>query len=162
MIHDLSNLLGANGNGIQLRLYSEFPFQNRGGRVLDRFAKDASLFLKTSPDGVFIRTDLEGEQKTVRVAVADKMIESACVNCHNTHPDTRKDVWKLNDVRGVLEIIAPIDIQMNNNENLISLRVESSPCHAGLDPASSLRNILKLHKIPCQARNDTTFVSYCL
>ncbi len=44
----------------------------------------------------------------------------------------------------------------------INLRVESSPCHAGLDPASSLRNILKLHKIPCQARNDTTFVSYCL
>ncbi len=46
--------------------------------------------------------------------------------------------------------------------NIMNLRVESSPCHAGLDPVSSLRNILKLHKIPCQAPNDTTFVSYCL
>ena len=33
----------------------------------------------------------------------------ACINCHNTHPDTPKSDWKKNDVRGVLEIIHPMD-----------------------------------------------------
>jgi PAS domain S-box-containing protein len=32
-----------------------------------------------------------------------------CVDCHNTHPDSPKKDWKEGDVRGVLEIIRPLD-----------------------------------------------------
>jgi len=56
----------------------------------------------------------------VRVAVADKMVAQACVNCHNSRPDTPKDDWKLNDVRGVLEIISPIGTQLANNSAMLN------------------------------------------
>ena len=36
-------------------------------------------------------------------------MEAGCVSCHNTHPDSPKTNWKLGDVRGVLEIIRPLD-----------------------------------------------------
>ena len=34
----------------------------------------------------------------------------SCVNCHNTHPTSPKTDWKTGDVRGVLEVILPLDI----------------------------------------------------
>ena len=34
---------------------------------------------------------------------------AGCVSCHNTHPDSPRIDWKLGDVRGVLEIIRPLD-----------------------------------------------------
>ena len=36
-------------------------------------------------------------------------MESSCVACHNTHPDTPKDDWKVGDVRGILEITKSLD-----------------------------------------------------
>ncbi len=111
VIHDLSALL-ANSKGIQLRLYSSFPFPNRKDRVLDDFAREALLFFETNPGGTFVKTDLTKGNELARVAIADKMVASSCVACHNTHPQTPKKGWKLGDVRGVLEVIVPINYQM--------------------------------------------------
>ena len=36
-------------------------------------------------------------------------MQSSCVSCHNNHPDSTKTDWKEGDVRGVLEIIRPLD-----------------------------------------------------
>ena len=36
-------------------------------------------------------------------------MRAACVDCHNTHPDTPKFDWKVGDVRGVLEIRHPLE-----------------------------------------------------
>ena len=44
----------------------------------------------------------------LRFATADLMRPS-CINCHNTHPETPKNDWKVGDVRGVLEVVQPID-----------------------------------------------------
>src|SRR4029453_5967632 len=38
------------------------------------------------------------------------LMRPGCVNCHNTHADSPKMGWKTGDVRGVLEIILPLDI----------------------------------------------------
>lgn len=35
-------------------------------------------------------------------------MEAGCVSCHNTHPDSPKRDWKVEDVRGALEIIHPL------------------------------------------------------
>jgi two-component system CheB/CheR fusion protein len=40
------------------------------------------------------------------------MTSDECVNCHNSHPLTPKNDWKLGDVRGVLEVRVPIDDQL--------------------------------------------------
>ena len=121
LIHDMSELLSKkSGENVKLKLYSEHPFPNRKDRTLDEFGKQALTSFKTDPNLVFVRQDkLEG-MDVVRVAVADKMIAQACVNCHNSRPDTPKNDWKLNDVRGVLEIISPVSTQLANNNSMLN------------------------------------------
>lgn len=36
-------------------------------------------------------------------------MRASCVECHNTHPQTPRDGWKTVHVRGVLEVIHPMD-----------------------------------------------------
>lgn len=122
MIHDLSELYDKNNTGIKLRLYSEWPFPNRKSRVLDDFAKGAIKAFKSNPDAAYARKQTLDGIETVRVALADKFQAEGCVNCHNSHPDTPKNDWKLGDVRGVLEVIFPIDDQLAGNR-LMVLRV---------------------------------------
>jgi methyl-accepting chemotaxis protein-like sensor/uncharacterized protein DUF3365 len=118
MIQDLSALIGQNQGGIQLKLYSSYPFPNRKGRVLDSFGNEALVFLKAHPDETFVRTELTSGHEVVRVAIADKLVADSCVSCHNSHPESPKTDWKLNDVRGVLEVIAPIHHQVKANSEL--------------------------------------------
>ena len=121
MIHDMSELLSKKGEDkIKLKLYSDFPFPNRQDRKLDSFGKDALAFFKTNPDDSFTRQETFGGQEVVRVALADKMVAEACVNCHNTRHDTPKNDWKLGDVRGVLEVISPIDTQLVANHSMVN------------------------------------------
>jgi class 3 adenylate cyclase len=44
----------------------------------------------------------------LRYAQADIM-KPSCVGCHNTRPDSPKRDWRVGDVRGVLEIVQPLD-----------------------------------------------------
>ncbi len=101
-IHDLSALLAKSDTSINL--YSQYPFPGRSGRQLDAFQTEAWTFLTENPDSVFSRQETRNGQEIVRVAVADRMAAQGCVNCHNSHPQTPKNDWKLGDVRGILEI----------------------------------------------------------
>jgi signal transduction histidine kinase len=44
----------------------------------------------------------------LRYAVAIRMGKN-CVSCHNSHPESPKTDWKVGDVRGIQEIIRPLD-----------------------------------------------------
>ena len=95
--------------GMQARLYSDFPFSwRKDGGPRDDFEREAIRQLRQFPDQPFYRfEDFQGRQ-SLRYAVADRM-GPGCVACHNTHPDSPKTDWKVGDVRGVLEIIRPLD-----------------------------------------------------
>ncbi len=116
MIHDLSELMAQEGT--QLRLYSAYPFPNRASRVNDEFANQAWDALSVDSSRSFIKVEkLKGIQ-TVRVGVADTMVAQGCVDCHNNHPQTPKNDWKLGDLRGVLEINIPIMKQLAAGRDL--------------------------------------------
>ncbi len=102
MIHELSALL--QNSGTALKLYSPYPFPNRKDRVMDKFGEDAWSFFQNNPNQTFFRTEALGDKTIVRVAIADRMVDQACVNCHNSVIGSPKTDWKLNDVRGVLEV----------------------------------------------------------
>lgn len=111
LIHDLSEAF--NDQGIMtLKLYSPFPFPNRRSRRLDDFGQQAWEILSRNPDQTYSRVETIDGHETVRVAVADTLNAQGCVSCHNSHPDTPKNDWSLNDVRGVLEVQIPIDAQI--------------------------------------------------
>ena len=123
MIHDLSKIISGDGSGMQLKLYSNYPFPNRASRTLDAFGKDALANFENGATGAYSRAENLNGKEVVRVAVADYMVADACVNCHNTRADTPKNDWKMGDVRGVLEVIIPIDDQIVASNNVIKVTI---------------------------------------
>jgi methyl-accepting chemotaxis protein len=102
MIHDLSKLL--ENNSTSIALYSAYPFPNRKSRQLDPFQQEAWDYLSKNPEATFTRQEVVDGKTIMRVAIADTMAAQGCVNCHNAHPQTPKNDWKLGDVRGILEV----------------------------------------------------------
>jgi serine/threonine protein kinase len=96
-------------SGMQVRVYSDLPFTNRtDGGPRDDFERRALARLREDPTRpVEEFTTLDG-RPVLRYATA-RVMEDRCVNCHNTHKYTPKTDWKAGEVRGVLEIIRPLD-----------------------------------------------------
>ncbi len=93
------------------RLYSDYPFTLRkGGGPKDEFESLALTTFRFAEDSSkpFVRFEKVDGRKSMRYAKAMVMKQS-CVNCHNTHPHSTKKDWKVNDVRGVREVIYPLD-----------------------------------------------------
>lgn len=105
----LGNQIGAGEFRTQTRLYSALPFPWRrvDGGLTDEFAKDAWESLTNRPGTPFYRFEELGGAPVLRYAVADRMRPS-CIACHNSYPDSPKADWQVGDVRGVLEVIAPL------------------------------------------------------
>jgi hypothetical protein len=95
--------------GSQVRLYSDLPFANRtDGGVRDQFEGEALAALRANPSEPFYHfEDIKG-RPSLRYATA-RVMKAACVECHNSHPDSPKKDWKVGDVRGVLEVVRPLD-----------------------------------------------------
>lgn len=106
----LGQRIGSHHSGTQSRLYSPYPFPWRGedSGLQDTFARDAWNHLQQNPETPFYRFGEYRGRPSLRYATADRM-KADCISCHNSHPDSPKTDWKLGDVRGVLEIIHPID-----------------------------------------------------
>jgi methyl-accepting chemotaxis protein len=120
-IHDLSAALRSNDTTISL--YSPFPFPDRKDRKLDDFQQQAWAYLNAHPDETFSRTEARDGREVVRVAVADKMSGASCIACHNSDPQSPKTDWKVNDVRGVLEVASVIDAQLAHGATLTHLMI---------------------------------------
>jgi signal transduction histidine kinase len=110
MIHDLSKLYEKKGT--TFTLYSAFPFPNRKDRQLDAFQLQAWRDLQVNPNKIVKKIVTTNEQVVLRVAISDQMQVQACVDCHNNHPLTPKNDWRLKDVRGVLETQLDITPQL--------------------------------------------------
>ena len=110
----LGRRIGDLGSGARTHLYSAYPFpwrEEENRRLFqDPFARNAWEYWQQNPDSdePFYRFEEFEGRVSLRYAIADRMRPS-CVDCHNSHPDTPKNDWDVNDVRGVLEIITPMD-----------------------------------------------------
>jgi len=95
--------------GMMVRLYSDYPFSSRrDGGPKDDFERDALNKLRSNAQEPFYRFEDYQNRPSLRYATARVMKES-CVRCHNTHENSTKKDWKVGDVRGVVEIIRPLD-----------------------------------------------------
>lgn len=95
--------------GMQVRLYSDYPFPGREGRRLDEWEERALRRLKENPGGEVAEFVTDGDHFGLRYATP-RLMQPSCLSCHND-PSTgspRTD-WKVGDVRGVLDIVRPLD-----------------------------------------------------
>jgi PAS domain S-box-containing protein len=105
----LGKRLSETASGMQVRLYSAYPFPWRAdGGPRDDFEREALRRLEAQPAQPFTRLEEFQGRQSLRYAIADRL-QSSCVSCHNHHPDSPKTDWQEGDVRGVLEVIFPLD-----------------------------------------------------
>jgi serine/threonine protein kinase len=107
---DVGKELGRSGkSGVLVRLYSDYPFRfSKDGGPADEFEWEALRSLRIDPDTPVHRFEDYNGVPALRYAIARRMKQS-CVDCHNNNPDSTKRDWRVGDVRGVLEIIRPLD-----------------------------------------------------
>jgi adenylate cyclase len=86
----------------QFRFFSDYPFKNRAPHGFDAFERQALENLRQDPNARLY--DVSGSifDRRVRL-VTPILMAAACVNCHNSHPDSPKRDWKVGDVRGIEE-----------------------------------------------------------
>ncbi len=124
---------------IKIGLFSPFPWPTRAGRVLDSFQQDAWNFLSRNPDSRFVRREVVDGREVLRVATGDRM-DASCVACHNTNALSPKRDWKVGDMRGIIEIVRPID-QITGGARLLSWKLVSGVLVAGLVLFAALSGI---------------------
>ncbi len=109
---DAGERISAGTSGMQVRLYSDFPWREDGGPK-DKFERTAlSELRKRAADDetghdYFEFTELDG-QPVVRYARAQFMQQS-CVNCHREEEQSPKRDWEVGDVGGILTVTRPLD-----------------------------------------------------
>ena len=158
---------------VKVGLVSPFPWPTRAGRVLDAFQREAWEKLSLDPGAHFERREVVNGREVLRVAVGDRM-DASCVACHNSNPQSPKRDWKVGDVRGIIEVVRPIDqitrgAQALSGHLVVGISIAGIVLFAALsalglklvrplrDLASSINNITggRLHeKVPHTNRVD--------
>jgi tRNA A-37 threonylcarbamoyl transferase component Bud32 len=106
---ELGKRIAGRGAGMQVRLYSDYPFIFRtDGGPKDDFEREALAQLRRQPDRPFYRFEDYNGRPSLRYATASRM-RASCIDCHNSHPDSPKRDWKEGDVRGAFEVIFPVN-----------------------------------------------------
>jgi PAS domain S-box-containing protein len=111
----LGERLSRDRPGAHLLLLSDYPFPSRASQrpPLDDFEQEALRALRADSQLKSVhRFEVYHGRPSVRYAIADRM-EQSCVDCHNAHPESPKRDWKVGDVRGIVEIIRPLDEQVS-------------------------------------------------
>jgi len=109
---ELGRVISEQQQNITYRFVSDYPFKNRASHQLDEFERKALESLRANPDQRIEESSLSLLSDSVRL-VAPVIMGSACVSCHNIHPESPKQDWKVGDVRGIQEIMITQPIAAN-------------------------------------------------
>ena len=102
---ELGNVIGRRGNNIQYRFVSDQVFAGRAPHRLDGFETAALESLREAGKSDNSVTQISGSilHRKIRMAVPVVM-GTACIACHNAHPQSPKRDWKVGDIRGIQSI----------------------------------------------------------
>ncbi len=103
------------GTGLEHRLISLWPIyeKNRPASNFERRGLEAVALDPTKPYTSIITKD---GRPYFQAIYADKAVSPSCLNCHNSHPLSPKQNYKLNDVMGGVVISFPLSQNQNDSE----------------------------------------------
>ncbi len=111
---ELGDVIDQRTDGIQYRFVSDFPFRRRAGHKLTDFETRALAAFRYSGSPSDAIVESNGSLLARKVSMAVPVIMgSACVSCHNTHPDSPKRDWQVGDVRGIQSVSVEQPIAAN-------------------------------------------------
>ena len=109
---ELGRVISEQQHNITYRFVSDYPFKNREPHLLDDFERNALASLRADPHQLV--SDVSNSLFNDRIRlVAPVIMGAACVECHNTHPESPKRDWKVGDVRGIQEVTITQPIAAN-------------------------------------------------
>jgi serine/threonine protein kinase len=108
---------GLDQSFLQLKVYSEHPFQRRNDSPPKyQFGKDALAFYRDAGKKGLPFNRIEKTRAGSRVLryATPLIMEDRCLKCHNDPrlyelDEFRKTDWKAGDIRGVLEVVCPLE-----------------------------------------------------
>jgi len=115
LVKELSELMSRNDT--TLSLVSPYPWPHRAERRLTAFEQQAWDEFQANPDKVVFREEIKDGKRLLRTAVADRMTTQACVECHNSDPQSARRDWKVGDVRAVFEVSRVIESVLSKAED---------------------------------------------
>lgn len=97
---------------------SDAPFRHRDRPRLDGFQADALRAFRQGEEPEFWRLE-DGASGYTRLRLAIPVVmESPCVACHNTHPDSPVRSWKVGDVRGIQDVSVDLKLAGQARDSL--------------------------------------------
>lgn len=101
-------LVAESGRGIRYRLIGLSPLYQRNAPATE-FERKALDLLRRQPERPITGVVSSGKKQYFQAIYPDRAVSSACVTCHNGHPSSPKQDFKLNDVMGGIAITIPLE-----------------------------------------------------
>jgi hypothetical protein len=100
-------VMARKGIGIRYRLISLWPI-NKQNIASSEFEKAGLGTILTHPTKPYTGFVNEGGARYFQVVYPDLAVTQACIGCHNSHQDSPKRDFKINDVMGAIVISIPV------------------------------------------------------
>jgi uncharacterized protein DUF3365 len=101
-------LVAESGRGIRYRLIGLSPMYQRNAPATE-FERKALTELQRQPDRPITGIVSSGKKQYFQAIYSDRAVSVACITCHNGHPLSPKQDFKLNDVMGGIAITIPLE-----------------------------------------------------
>ena len=106
---DSGDRISADLAGMQVRLYSDFPYRENGGPKSDFERTALDVLQKRAADGETLLEYHEFPTEPLVQYARGQLMQESCVKCHNQDERSPKRDWKIGDVAGVLAITRPLE-----------------------------------------------------
>ncbi|CCQ90412.1 conserved exported hypothetical protein, putative diheme cytochrome c (modular protein) [Nitrospina gracilis 3/211] len=103
----VSQIAARKSIGLEMNLLSLWPI-NPQNAPSNEFERDALEWVSIHPVRPFVRWTRAGNVRYFNAVYPDYAISTACVECHNQHPTSPRNDFKLNDVMGGLRVSFPV------------------------------------------------------
>jgi hypothetical protein len=108
LLQQSGRLAAENGSGIRYRLIGFAPIYQRNAPATE-FERKALDLLRRQPERPVTGVVSSGRKQYFQAIYADRAVSSACVTCHNSHPLSPKQDFKVNEVMGGIAITIPLE-----------------------------------------------------
>ncbi len=102
-----SDLIAHKRMGLMYKLYSPWPI-NQYNRAITEFEQKGMEVVAKNPKETYTGTYEVHDRQFFEAVYPDLAVSKACVDCHNTHPDSPKKDFKLNEVMGGIMLSFPV------------------------------------------------------
>lgn len=108
LLQHTGRIVAESGRGIRFRLIGLSPIYQRNAPAT-QFERQALETLRKRPEQPVTGIVTSGKKRYFQAIYADRAVSPACVSCHNTHPLSPKQDFKLNDVMSAIAITIPLE-----------------------------------------------------